>query len=211
MFDGRLYPRGRRTCGTLRPRACSAPRPLCLHPRTRHAVGPGRPSCSWSASSPSWAKRAAACWSRSRPRDDAALARLPPTCRVRRGAHHAAHARGARPVAALHLHLRDARRQEPARGAAAGAAARLPAVGADPRLHLDHGRVLHVARAGAGAGRRIRRRSSRSSPARPGTWRSASTSRCAPCRPSWPRRRTPSSCRRGCGSGGSRCRSPCRR
>jgi ABC-type proline/glycine betaine transport system permease subunit len=32
-------------------------------------------------------------------------------------------------------------------------------------------------------------RSSRFSPARPGTWRSASTSRCAPCRPSWTRPR----------------------
>ena len=49
-------------------------------------------------------------------------------------------------------------------------------------LPLGHGGVLHVAGARAACWARNSRRSSRSSPARPGTWPSASISRCAPCR-----------------------------
>ena len=49
-------------------------------------------------------------------------------------------------------------------------------------FHLGHGGVLHVAGAGARARRGIRRHFRRSSPARPGTWPSASTSRCARAR-----------------------------
>ena len=66
-----------------------------------------------------------------------------------------AHRHGA--VAAVHLHLCDARRQEQTGRTAARSAARHPAVGADPRLHLHHRRVLHGARAGPRARRRIRR------------------------------------------------------
>ena len=65
--------------------------------------------------------------------DRAVVPRSLPAPRLRR-AHHAAHVGGAWPVAAVHLHLRDARREEPAGRAAAPAAARHSAVGADPRL-----------------------------------------------------------------------------
>ncbi len=51
------------------------------------------------------------------------------------------------------------------------------------------------------------RRSSPFSPARPGTWPSASTSRCAPCRATSTRWPGTIASRRGCGSGGSTCRS----
>ena len=58
----------------------------------------------------------------------------------------------------------------------------------------------------AGCSARSSRRSSPSSPARPGTWPSASTSRCAPFPTSCNEAaRSPSASRPGCGSGGSRC------
>ena len=65
-------------------------------------------------------------------RGDADLARALGAHRLCR-AHRAAHADRDARLAAVHLHLRDARRQEPPRGSDPGAAARLPAVGADPR------------------------------------------------------------------------------
>ena len=51
-------------------------------------------------------------------------------------------------------------------------------------------------------------RSLRFSPAKPGTWRSASISRCARCRLNWKRRRVISGSAPGCGSGGSMCPLP---
>ncbi len=81
----------------------------------------------------------------------------------------------------------------------------------DPRLHLGHRRLLHVAGAGPRARAPSSRRCSPSSPARPGTWRSASTSRCARFPTSCSKRRAASGSRPGCASGASRCRSPCRR
>jgi hypothetical protein len=53
------------------------------------------------------------------------------------------------------------------------------------------------------------RPSSPSSPRRPGTWPSASTSRCAPCRPSCRRPPACSSSRAGSASGAWSCPSPC--
>src|SRR5205807_2414523 len=64
------------------------------------------------------------------------------------GADRAAHADRDERLARLHVHLRDARSQEPPRGSVAGAAARFPAVGADPEL-LDHPPVLPAAHARA--------------------------------------------------------------
>ena len=68
-------------------------------------------------------------------------------------------------------------REKPARRAGHDPDARHPAVGADPGLPDLHRRLLHEPVPRPGAGRWSWRRSSRSSPARPGTWRSASTSR----------------------------------
>ena len=58
---------------------------------------------------------------------------------------------------------------------------------------------------GQRAGRRVRLDLRRSSPPRPGTWPSASTSRCAPCRPTSTRSAGSSACRPGSGSGGWSC------
>ena len=54
----------------------------------------------------------------------------------------AAHVRGPRRLACLHLYLRHARGQEPARGNGADPGARHPPVGADPGLSVFHGDVL---------------------------------------------------------------------
>ncbi len=59
-----------------------------------------------------------------------------------RAAHDAAHVRGARRLARLHLHLRHARGQEPAGGDGADPGARHPAVGADFGVFVLHGDVL---------------------------------------------------------------------
>ena len=74
------------------------------------------------------------------------------------GADHAAHAGRDGRVAPVHVHLRDVGGQEPSRRARAPAAPRHPPVGADPGLPLGHRRVLHVAGARAGPGRRMRGR-----------------------------------------------------
>ena len=86
--------------------------------------------------------------------DDAGVAGARQSAGIRR-THDAAHAAGVGVFAHLHLHLCHACRQEPACRSPAGAAARYPAIGADPRLHFGDGRVLHVARARPRAGRRI--------------------------------------------------------
>ena len=99
-------------------------------------------------------------------------------------AHDAAHVPRARRLAAVQLRVRGAGRQVPRGREGAGAAARHPAVDPDPRLPVDHRDRLHRAVPGQPARASSARRSSPSSPRRPGTWRSASTSRCAPCRPS---------------------------
>ena len=62
-----------------------------------------------------------------------------------------------------------------------GADARHPAVDPDPRLPVDHRHRLHRAVSRAICSASSARRSSPSSRRRPGTWRSACTSRCAPC------------------------------
>src|SRR5262249_53437784 len=64
----------------------------------------------------------------------------------------AAHADRARPVARVHLHLRDLGREEPPRGDTARTAAGYPPVGPDSWLHLGDRRVLPLA--GAGTDRR---------------------------------------------------------
>ena len=67
-------------------------------------------------------------------------------------------------------------------GKLAGAHPGHSAVGADPGFHFHH-RACSSCRWRPGAcSARNSRRFSRYSPVRPGTWRSASTSRCAPCR-----------------------------
>ena len=126
-----------------------------------------------------------------------------------RVAHGAAHVRGAGRLAGLHLHLRHARGQEPARGNGADPGARHPPVGADPGLSVVHGDVLPRPLPRQRAGRRTARRSSRSSPARPGTWPSRSTSRCAPCRAISTRSRAGSASPAGRSSGSSKRRSRC--
>ena len=83
------------------------------------------------------------------------IARSAQSARICR-AHHAAHAHRHGAVADLHFHLCDAGRQKQNGGAYPGAAARHSAIGADPRLHLGHRRVLHGARAGPRARRRVR-------------------------------------------------------
>ena len=72
------------------------------------------------------------------------------SARIRR-AHDFAHALGIGPVAYLHIHLRDARRQERTGRASARAALGHSSVGADPRVHLGHSRLFHVTDAWSGA------------------------------------------------------------
>ena len=72
-------------------------------------------------------------------------------------------------LARLHVHLRDAGGEEPARGDGADPDPRHPAVGADARLPLVHGDVLPRAVSRQRARRRMRGDLRRSSPARPGT------------------------------------------
>ena len=108
-------------------------------------------------------------------------------------------------LAGVHADLRDLGGEERARRQAAGAHPRHSAVGADSGFHFHYKRVLPVAGARAGCSAPNSWRSSPFSPARPGTWRSASISRCAPSRPSSSRPPSRSGCRRGCASGSSRC------
>ena len=98
-----------------------------------------------------------------------------------RAAHRLAHVRRALLLARLHLHLCDSGGQEPAMGDGARPLARHSAVGADPGLSVLHRDVLSRPLSRAIRSARNWRRSSRSSPARRGTWPSPSTSRCAPC------------------------------
>ena len=91
-----------------------------------------------------------------------------------RAAHHDAHVRWpSRASLVFTLHLRHLGRQKPARRAGPGPHPRHSAIGADHRLPVVHRRVLHepVPRPRARASNW--RRSSPSSPARRGTWRSA--------------------------------------
>ena len=99
-----------------------------------------------------------------------------------RAAHHPAHVRRDGGLAAVHADLRDARGQEPARRNGADPAARRAAVGADPGLPVLHGRRSSSACSRAACSAPNAPPSSPSSRARPGTWPSRSTSRCAPCR-----------------------------
>ena len=135
----------------------------------------------------------------------AAVARSGQSARICR-AHDAAHARRHGAVAALHFHLRDAGGEEFAgralhlsfRCSIFSSRCRSPATSRSPSCSSR--RSLP----GAGAGHRgIPRRSSQFSPTRPGTWRSASTSRCARCRPNWSRRHAISGSAHGCRSGAS--------
>ena len=129
-----------------------------------------------------------------------------------RAAHDAAHVRRRwRASLALHADLRDAGGEEPARRDRADPAARRAAVGADPRLPVLHGDVLPRTCSRAACWAPNAPPSSPSSRARPGTWPSRSTSRCAPCRATSTRSRRASGCRPGRSSGSSRRPSPCRR
>src|SRR6516162_9631240 len=75
-------------------------------------------------------------------------------------AHGRAHAGRPYSFSDLYLHLRDAGRKEPPRRDGAHTTPGCPSVGADPRLPLIHGRVLHLAvsrqHARAGTGRSLR-------------------------------------------------------
>ena len=87
-------------------------------------------------------------------------ARSPAPARIR-AAHHAAHVRGDRRLAAVHLRGRHPRRQEPQGRAGDHAGARHPAVGAGARLPDLHRHLLHgpvpVQRTGGGVRRDLHR------------------------------------------------------
>ena len=98
-----------------------------------------------------------------------------------RPAHHSTHVRRAGLLADLYLHLCDPGGQEPALGDGADPPARHSPVGADPRLPVVHGDVLPRALSRQRARRRMRGGVRDLHQPSPGTWRSRSTSRCAPC------------------------------
>ena len=114
-------------------------------------------------------------------------------------------------VAGLHFYLRHLGRKKAPRRQLAGAPAGYSAVGADPGLSIGDSGVVPVAVAGAHLRRRDWPASSPSSPARPGTWLSASIRACAPCRRSWKRPGACSASMPGPASGASRRPSPPRR
>ena len=87
-----------------------------------------------------------------------------------RAAHRFAHVRRAFLLSGLHLHLCDAGGQEPAMGDGADPCPRHLAVGADPGLPVLHRDASSSASFPAICSARNWRRSSPSSPARPGTW-----------------------------------------
>ena len=110
----------------------------------------------------------------------------------------------------VHLHLCDAGGEEQAGRTHPRSAARYPAIGADPGLHLGHRRVLHGARSRARAGRRIR--GDLRDFHQPGLEHGVQLLPVAAhgADRARSRRRAISGSARGCRSGASTCRSPCR-